>query len=524
MKSSMRSTLMRPSLVLSCALLLSGFLPGCPSTPSSSGTIRRGGSSSSGDESDSSGGSTTSDRGDLESPPGSRDPAAENPDDMMGDSGSTSGSGTSGSGTGATADASGGTGSSTSGAAGTSTAESPWGTPDSETGEPLPERRPMTSSALGSYREGVRLANAGDIPAARSRFEAALASDSGAFRAAYNLGVLAVRSGSDDRALEYFRQALRIQPDYELALEGIIEIQVRRGNAAEAVSTARPIAERWVRNLAIQAAYGRALIEAHREAEAVEVARRALRRDERFVPCLRVLIAANFSLGRRELAISILDQALAIEANDAELHFFRARVREEDGDLRDAITEYRRAIELRADYADARMALGILLLAGANYTEAVQQFEAVAALVPSEYQVHLNLGDAYRSTKNWEKAKASFDRVVTLSPSNAQVHFNLALMYLARANEVQETDRPGALNFFTQARDEFTTYRSLMGPRLPRDDQSTAYLDELNRAIERTNRAIERDRARAEREAARAAREAASSGDGSGGGDTPPSE
>lgn len=492
------------------ALALTGFLPGCPSTSGSSGTVRRGGSS--GDDSE---GGETADRGDLESPPGSRDPAPEdNPDDMMGGSGGTGGSS-------GTADASGGTGTSSSGSSGTTSGESPWGSPDSESGEALPVRRPMTSSALSSYREGVRLANAGDATAARARFEAALASDSGAFRAAYNLGVLYDRAGDDARALEYYRQALRIQPDYELALEGIIAIQVRRGNPAEAVSTARPIAERWVRNLAIQAAYGRALIEADREAEAVEVARRALRRDERFVPCLRVLIAANFSLGRRELAISILDQALAIDANDAELHFFRARVREEDGDLRDAITEYRRAIELRADYADARMALGILLLAGANYTDAVQQFEAVAALVPEQPEVHLNLGDAYRSTKNWEKAKASFDRVISMSPNNAQVHFNLALMYMARANEVQETDQPAALRFFTQARDEFTSYRSLMASRLPRDDQSTAYLEELNRAIERTNRAIERDRARAEREAARAARDAAAA---SGGEETPPSE
>lgn len=502
-------TMSKTFVLVVSVLALVGVLPGCPSSSSgSNGTVTRGGSSSSGDD-DGEGSGGSADRGDLESPPGSRDPAPEeDPDDMM------HGGGSSG-----VADASGGSGgSSSSGAAATSDAESPWGTPDSASGEPLPERRPMTGRALSEFNAGRASASAGDGPGARGHFEAALAADSGAFRAAYNLGVMYDRDGNESRAAEYYRQALRIQPDYELALEGLIAISLRHGNAAEAVSTARPIAERWVRNLAIQAAYGRALVEADREAEAVEVARRALRRDERNVPNLRVLIAANLSLGRRELAISILDQALAIDANDAELHFFRARVRQEDGDLRDAIAEYRRAVELRPDYADARMALGILLLAGANYTDAVTQFEYVARLVPEEAEVHLNLGDAYRSTKNWEKAKASFDRVIAISPNNAQVHFNLALMAMARAQAVEEADRPAAVVFMTNARDEFTSYRTLMASRLARDDASTAYLEEITRAIERMNRAIERDRARAEREAARAAREAASSGGGEGGG------
>jgi len=476
-------------------VLALAVLPGCPSTTDatgSTGTVSHSGSTS-GDESE----------GDLERPPGSREPDSDGSaptGDFMGDEGSS-----------ATADSSGGTGGSSSSATG----PSPWGTPDSESGEALPERRPMTGSALSSYRDGVRLANDGQTAAARARFEAALSSDSGAFRAAYNLGVLYDREGNEARALEYYRQALRIQPDYELALQGIVAISIRHNNAAEAVSTTRPIADRWVRNLEVQAIYGRALVEAHREAEAVDIARRALRRDERSVANLRVLIAANLSLGRRELAISILDQAMGIDGDDAELHYFRARIRQEDGNLRDAIEEYRRAVALRSDYADARMALGILLLAGANYGEAVTQFEAVSRLAPQEAEVHLNLGDAYRSTKNWEKAKASFDRVIALDSNNAPVHFNLALMYMARAQAVEETDRAQALQFFTQAQQEFTSYRSLMGSRMARDDQSTEYLAELTRAIERTNRAIERDRARAERDAARAARDAAA---GSGGG------
>ena len=83
-------------------------------------------------------------------------------------------------------------------------------------------------------------------------------------------------------------------------------------------------------------------------------------------------VCPNLRLGRTELAESILDQALSIEASNAELHFLKGRMQQQAGQLGPALTSYRRAVELRPDYADARMALALQLLAGANYDEAVQ--------------------------------------------------------------------------------------------------------------------------------------------------------
>jgi tetratricopeptide (TPR) repeat protein len=165
------------------------------------------------------------------------------------------------------------------------------------------------------------------------------------------------------------------------------------------------------------------------------------------------------------------------------------------------------------------------MLGGANYEEAVQQFETVSRLVPDLVAVHLNLGDAYRSTKQWSKAKAEFDRVISRSPGTVEVHYNIGLMYWAQANDLAGQEQ---LDMLQRAQQELTQYRSGMGARLPRDDQSSTFIDDLNRQVDRVRRVIERDRARAERDAARAARRQAESGgeapagDGTGG-DTPPS-
>lgn len=462
---------------------------GCNNTGSS--TTGSGTSSSSGDDSSDSTSSSSSSSSDgshhseLTSPPGSRDPVPD--DSSTGSSSSSTGSTTPPPTTTTTSS------SSTTSSTSTTPAESPWGQSDADTGPPLPPRHAMSGSAQSSFQQGMDAAGRGDAAAAQSAFQAALSADSGAYRAAYNLGVLADRAGNEDQALTYYRQALRIQPDYELAIEGIVTIYVRRGDTASAISFVQPLATQYVRNLYVTAIYGEALVQAHREQDAITAARGALRRDERFVPAMIVMIKANISLHRTELAASILDQAMAIDANNAELHYLHGVNLQDANQLGQALAEYRRAVELRPDYVDARMRLGLQLLAGANYTEAVTQFEAVRALVPDRFEVHLNLGDAYRSTKQYDLAKREFDQVIQMRPSYAQVHYDLALMYMAQAAEMTGQQQVDTERL---AQQEFTAYRTAAGP-LPRDDQSQTYLDELARQIERQQKAIDRAAARA---------------------------
>ncbi len=465
---------------------------GCNNGSSSSSTGHGTASSSGDDSSDdgSSSGSSSSDDGhaELTSPPGSRDPIEDDHASSSSESSSSSSS---------TPPPT--TTASSSSSSSTTPAESPWGQSDADTGPPLPPRHAMSGSAASSFQQGMDAASRGDATAAQSAFQAALSADSSAFRAAYNLGVLADRAGNEDQALTYYRQSLRIQPDYELAIEGIVTIYLRRGDESGAVSFVQPLATQYVRNLRVTAIYGEALVAAGRFEEAITAARGALRRDERFVPAMIVLIKAAHGMGRNELANSILEQALVIEADNAELHYLNGVRLQENNQLAQALQEYRRAVELRPDYVDARMRLGLQLLAGANYTDAVQQFDAVAHLIPDSYQAHLNLGDAYRATKQYDLAKREFDRVIQMRPSYAQVHYDLGLMYMSQAVDLTGQAQ---VDMERQAQAEFSAYRSGMGASLPRDDQSQTYLDELARQIERQQKAIDRAAARAAKAAA----------------------
>ncbi|MGF1467783.1 MAG: tetratricopeptide repeat protein [Sandaracinaceae bacterium] len=379
---------------------------------------------------------------------------------------------------------------------------SPWGTPETDTGEALPVRRPLSGSARSAFQQGVSAAERGDNAAAQQAFQQALAADRNAYPAAYSLGVIADRQGQDGRALQFYQQALQIQADYERAIEGIAMVYLRRGEQSRAVSFVEPLADRWIRNLAVQAVFGTVLVLADQPERAITIARRALRRDERYVPAMVVLAKANLRLGRTELAESIIEQAIEVDGNVAELHYLRARMYEAEDLLAPALQAYQRAIELRPAYLEARMAVGAQLLAAGNYQEALSHFRLAAAIAPTQAATRLALGEAYRALRQWAQARSEFDRVIELDPNNAEVHFNLGLLFLAARDDLAPLS---VLEALQRSRNEFTRYRDLMGPRLPRDDPSQAYLEELGRRIEREERNIERERERQEREAAEAA-------------------
>lgn len=368
--------------------------------------------------------------------------------------------------------------------------ESPWGATRAEQCRRAP--RPTSSSrARKSFDDGVRAAARGDASLAKASFEQALKKDPQAYQALYGLGVLADRRGDEAAAIDYYRRSLQVLPDYEPALRGISTIFLRRGRAQQALEAVEPVANEYRANLELQALYAELLVETRRIEEAWLAARRALKCDERFVPALIALVKASRAQGREELADSILDQAMQIEPNNAELHFLEGERRKgEPGRLREAVAAYERAVELRPDYAEARIALGIQMLAAGNYEGALSHFQAAERLVPTLPAVHVNLGDAYRANREWSEAQRSYRRALELEPQLPEAHYGLGLLFLSAAGDFPGLDE---LSAYEKAVEELKAYRAQMGPRLEKGDQSEEYLRDLDRLIQRTRRRLERE-------------------------------
>lgn len=367
---------------------------------------------------------------------------------------------------------------------------SPWGATHAEQCRRASQPA-MSSKARRAFEQGVSVA-AKDPAAAETSFQSALSKDPKAYQALYNLGVLADRAGREGDAINYYRRALGVVPDFEPAARGITTIHLRRGQVQEAVATVEPLANEYRANLEMQALYAELLVEARRLDEAWMAARRALKCNERFVPALIALVKASRAQGRDELADSILEQAMEVDSQVAELHFMRGEtLQAEPGGLREAMAAFERALQLRPDYAEARMALGIQLLAGGNYDGALAHFQAAERLVPTLPAVHVNLGDAYRADRRWTEAKRAYERALSLQSKLPEAHFGLGLLFLTAAGDFPGLDE---LSAYEKAVSELKTYRGEMGSRLAKDDQSEEYLRDLDRMIKRVRRQLEREK------------------------------
>ena len=375
----------------------------------------------------------------------------------------------------------------------------------------------MAENARGTYNEGVGYAKIGNLDEAQAAFKRVLQIDGKAYQAAYNLGVIAERKGDDIEAKSYYQQAFGMQPNFGAAVEAYAKLEIRSGNLNAALDLCRQKAESFPKDAVLSNIYSDVLISARRYNDAITQAKRVLRNDERNAQAMLRIGKANLKLGRKELALAILEQVLRILPDESEAYFLRSSIRAADDQRSLAITDLKTAIEKRPNYVEAMNNLATLYLISGNYNSAIELLQRAVSLSPSWGVLFLNLGNAFRGAKRWKESKEATEKALSLSPDLKGGIFNLALLYYT-ADELDSLDRLARLN---EAKRLFARYKNELGSSLSGKDDVHKYIKEVQTAIEReeTRLARVKDRAAAEaerekqREASPSADSAASTGD-----------
>ena len=122
-----------------------------------------------------------------------------------------------------------------------------------------------------------------------------------------------------------------------------------------------------------------------------------------------------------------------------EAHYNLAEMLQARGALDEAIVQFEAAAAIRPTDAVANNALGGALLAKGDLAEAVQRFNAALAAQPDYFDAHYNLGNALASQDNFGGAVEQFTEAVRLNPedANAQANLGTALAQLGRLTEAR---------------------------------------------------------------------------------------
>ena len=201
----------------------------------------------------------------------------------------------------------------------------------------------------------------------------------------YNLGVAYLSSGEPRRALPELTRAIEMAP--------------RQAPYHRALG----LAYYFDRNLP----------------EAVKALQRAVELDPKFADAFTDLGRAYLEQGDLARAEQALKAALAnsFYPTPQVAHFTLGTVYEQRGRLEEAAAQFRRAVDVDPDFANAYNSLGRVYLGQNKPALAVTSFEAASRLTPTVAVIQRNLGIAYFRAGKRSEARAALERALKLQPA-----------------------------------------------------------------------------------------------------------
>lgn len=131
--------------------------------------------------------------------------------------------------------------------------------------------------------------------------------------------------------------------------------------------------------------------------------------------------------GRLEEAAAAHQQALRLNSEDADAHFFLGSAQAALGRLGQAVVSFQQVLSRKPDHVDAHTSLGIALARQGHLEEAVASLQQAIRLRPDHVKAHNNLGVALAELGRRDEALAAWCEAVRLKPDYAEAHFNVGV-------------------------------------------------------------------------------------------------
>ena len=305
---------------------------------------------------------------------------------------------------------------------------------------------------------GVALMGKADLPGSVAEFKKAVVLDPKYSRAYTNLGSALAKSGDLDAAVDAFKKALALAPE-NLAAHMNLGVALReKGDAEGALVHLRRVAEADPRNADIQYELGQTLRQSGDIPGAIAAFEKALeinpeQREGYYglglalkqqsaakrkplpppgSPADDLYKSGQDAVTRGDLkaAADQLDKALALDANDAEVHNLLGFVLGQQGDLTSALVHLERAVVLRPEWAEAHYNLGVALWYSGSKEKSISELRESVHLDPAAGPSHAFLGTALRDMGDLAGARLSLQRAIALLPPLPATYIDLGIVFL----------------------------------------------------------------------------------------------
>ncbi len=302
-----------------------------------------------------------------------------------------------------------------------------------------------------------------------------------------NEGNARKEAGDLEGALDAYRRALVLAPDYAAALYNCGLVLQEAGRPAQAEPYLRRFAQLEPSDRDAFFRLGLVLAAQERHAEAAEAYREALRLDAGNPLLLLELARCDAALGRRREACEGLQAALRILPDLDEAHNMLGVLLEGQGDLEGALQHYRRAASLQPRDAVYLSNVAVALGLKGDYGESIRMFRSAIEAQGDDANLRRNLGRVYAVAGQHELAAEAFAAADALAPGDPRSQGGLLfskqhLCDWARFDALVQARRRSASEHPDQPLEPFSML-SIPSTRSEQLREARAYAESIQRRV-----------------------------------------
>jgi Flp pilus assembly protein TadD len=293
------------------------------------------------------------------------------------------------------------------------------------------------SAWLAHNNLGTVLRDRGDVDRAIERYREAIRLKPDYYEAQGNLGAALLRRGAVEEARRHTDEALRVRPDFAPALINRAAILLRDGRPDDAILVLQNVLKAQENDAEALNTLGSAFAMRGDLQNAERAFELALRERPSLVSARVNLARVLMSAGRIESAAHQVDQALAFSPGDSDARNAKGMLLLARGEPAEALAYFRDLVRVAPSDASAHFNLGTLLSQSGRGDEAIAEFQAAIRLNPQHAEARNNLGVAYLIVERYDAAAEQFGEAIKLRRTNPEAYNNLAfaLIRLGRREE-----------------------------------------------------------------------------------------
>jgi len=241
------------------------------------------------------------------------------------------------------------------------------------------------------------------------------------------LGASAAQTGKLDEAIDAFKKAISIKPDYADAYNNL-------GNALKGQGKLEEAIEAYNKVLSIKPdtdAYynmGNALKEQGKLEEAVEAYNKAISIKPDYAEAYYNMGISLQDQGKLDEAVSIYNKAISIRPDYALAYYNMGNVLHKQGKPDEAVEAYTKAISIKPDYADAYYNLGVSIQDQGKPDEALEAYKKVLSIKPDYADAYYNMGHVLKDQGKLAKAIEAYKNALYIKPDYVGAYNNMGVV------------------------------------------------------------------------------------------------